>query len=139
VKLLYQTAFTRYLPLALIIVVIAISCRAFGEDVLPNKPAVRKSSLSPFWIAVGIDAVATFADAKATNDSLRHGCLEVHDSLFGTHPSPGRVYGTMFGFMAAEQTVSYFLRKHDHHKLWLVPMFTNSGLHLEGAIHSSTC
>jgi hypothetical protein len=140
-KLPYQSAFTRYLPLAILIVVIAVSCRAFSQTqpVLPDKPQLKTSSMRNFWIVAGVDAAATFADAYATNDSLNHGCLEKTPFFGGAHPSPARVYGTMFGIMATEQTASYFLRRSGHHKLWLVPMFTNSGMHLEGAIHSAKC
>jgi hypothetical protein len=105
---------------------------------LPDAPT-KKNSMRNFWIAAGIDTVATFSDAYATNAAQDRGCIEATPFFGGEHPSPARVYGTMFGIMAAEQTVSYLLRRHNHHKLWLAPMFANAGTHLEGAIHSATC
>lgn len=128
---------TRYL--STISTAILVCSLSFAQSAIPNKPEVRKAPQKNFWLVAGIDAASTFADAHATNGAQDRGCVEATPFFGGEHPSPGRVYGTMFGIMAAEQTVSYFLRRSGHHKLWLIPMLTNSGMHLEGAVHSATC
>jgi hypothetical protein len=63
-KLPYQSAFTRYLPLAILIVVIALSCRAFGENYEHKFWDARNKS---FFVA---NAAAQTFDMVTTRRSL---------------------------------------------------------------------
>jgi len=51
--------------------------------------------------------------------------------LYGTHPTPGRVYAVASIKSATSVFAAYYLRKH-HNKFWSLPLIANSVISLQG-------
>ena len=51
--------------------------------------------------------------------------------LYGTHPTPGRVYAVAAGKSLGSLAASYYLRKH-HSRLWSLPLAINSAFGVQG-------
>jgi hypothetical protein len=120
-KLPYQSAFTRYLPLAILIVVIAVSCRAFGEEV--NHKFLDKKGI----VYLSSSGAVFAADGAITCNYLGSGPYRNHESWLPVKSCAG-IGAWMGGSFAAQASTAYYFHRTGHHRLErMAEMFWSSG------------
>jgi hypothetical protein len=132
-KLPYQSAFTRYLPLAILIVVIALSCRAFGEEVNSHK-FLDKNRWNPGYFTCldkkGIisGSGAVFAtDGAITCNYLGTGPYRNHEAFLPIKSCAG-IGAWMGASFAAQTSTAYYFHRIGHHRLErMAEIFWSSG------------
>lgn len=93
-----------------------------------------------FLTLAALSTLTTFADSFTTTWA-RQNWLAGKDNvcnierqstyLYGTHPTPGRVYMVAAFKSVGTVALSYYLRKH-RKRLWSTPLLANTVLNLEG-------
>ena len=123
--------------LEFVLSVVAIDCVAQDRGV-PEGPKVATTD---YWLAVIGGASATYADAYTTAHYVGHtrNCDVEGWSpwLYGRKAPDARVFAVMTTEVAANSTLSFFLKKR-RSKLWMVPLVAMGTAHGLGAAHNAS-
>jgi hypothetical protein len=128
--------------LLLAAVVLASLCMVHsleGQN-LPDSPSSVKAENRAFWVAVGIDYAATFADAAVSSHAhyqpgLGH-CHETNRLYGAPFPSSARLYGQMAAETTALSVGMWFLKRH-HHDWFVVPPLVHALLHTVATVDTA--
>jgi hypothetical protein len=90
-----------------------------------------------FLLLAEMASAATVLDVVTTSRCTSYGACQEVNPLFGSHPSPGRLYGISFSLLAGQLCASAWLRREmPRTRLWMIPpLIATAGHGLAAALN----